>query len=401
MSNRDALQRNLKAILENRQKQGWLLEPPAPGNLIGMVDFGSNDTLSLSSSGLLGKKFLGELEQHPDFILGARASRWGEGSTDYLFQLEEHIAQFHNAESALFFDTGFQANVAIYSTIPQPGDIVLYDSVVHASIREGLFRGHATALPFAHNDVSSLHQRLKGIKDQHAAVRSGEALVFVALESIYSMDGDVAPLETMVREVKEQLPAGNVAFVIDEAHSTGLVGPQGSGLVSHLGLEKDFSIRLHTFGKAHGASGAPTFTTLAAVKVGYNILASEEGERRRALVQSNINFFYEALTSHAAWPDCQRLGIVTIPIKVRSDTLKSPIIPIITQPGEAVVLQYFLKKANFRVLVVHFPVVPKGKERVRINLHADHTSEQILSLVNSILAWTQTRFKAGSHISRL
>ncbi|KAF4334968.1 8-amino-7-oxononanoate synthase [Fusarium beomiforme] len=251
----DALQQNLQLILDSRQKQGWLLEPPAPGTLAGMVDFGSNDTLSLSSSGLLGKGFLEELERHPDFILGARASRWGEGSTDYLFQLEEHIARFHNAESALFFNTGFEANVAIFSTIPQPEDVVLYDSLIHASVREGLYRGRATAVPFAHNDLSSLRQRLQTIKDQYVKIRSGQALVFVSLESFYSMDGDVAPLRAIVKEVREQLPLGNTTFVIDEAHSTGLVGPHGSGLVSHLGLDKEFSIRLHTFGKAHGASG--------------------------------------------------------------------------------------------------------------------------------------------------
>ncbi|KAF4963473.1 hypothetical protein FSARC_8522 [Fusarium sarcochroum] len=425
MSKRDVLQQNLQAILENRQKQGWLLEPPAPGNLAGMADFSSNDSLSLSSSGLLGKEFLGELERHPDFILGARASRWGEGSTDYLSQLEEHIARFHNAESALFFNCGFEANVAIYSTVPQPDDVVLYDSLIHASVREGLRRGHATALSFAHNDVASLRQRLQAIKGQHTGSKSGQALVFIALESYYSMDGDVSPLEAMVKAVKQQLPLGNAAFIIDEAHSTGLVGPHGSGLVSHLGLEKEFSIRLHTFGKAHGASGAvvlaspeckrvllscvrglifstaPTFITLAAVKAGYILLASDEGERRRALLQSNINLFFEALTSHTAWPDCQRLGIITIPMKAAPDTPKSSIIPIIAQSGEALALGDFLKNKKFRVIVVHFPVVPKDKERVRINLHSDHTPEQILSLVRLILEWVQTRSNVGRHISHL
>lgn len=255
MSKPDALQHNLQLILKDRQRKGWQLEPPAPGSLTDMVDFGSNDTLSLSSSGLLGKEFLNELGKHPNFILGGRASRWGEGSTDYLFQLEQHIAQFHKADSALFFNTGYEANVAIFSTLPQPHDVVLYDSLVHASIREGMYRGRATALPFAHNDLSNLRQRLQAIKHQYERVRTGLALVFVALESFYSMDGDAAPLQAIVREVKEQLPIGNVVFVIDEAHSTGLVGPQGSGLVSYLGLEKDFSIRVHTFGKAHGASG--------------------------------------------------------------------------------------------------------------------------------------------------
>ncbi|PNP78688.1 hypothetical protein FNYG_08034 [Fusarium nygamai] len=425
MSKPDALQRNLQLILRDRQRRGWQLEPPAPGTLTGMVDFGSNDTLSLSSSGLLGKEFLKELGKYPDFILGGRASRWGEGSTDYFVQLEEHIAKFHKADSALFFNTGFEANVAIFSTLPQPHDVVLYDSLVHASTREGLYRGRANTLPFAHNDMSSLRQCLETIKSRYARVRKGQALVFVAVESFYSMDGDVAPLQAIVREVKEQLPLRNAVFVIDEAHSTGLVGPQGSGLVSHLGLEKDFSIRIHTFGKAHGASGAvvlasqvckqtllscvrglifstaPTFTTLAAIKAGYSILASIEGKRRRELVQSNIDSFYDAVSSHAAWPSCQNAGIITIPMKPAYDTLKSPIIPVIAPYGGAAILGQFLSNAKFRVLVVHFPVVPKDKERVRINLHADHTSDQILSLVDLILEWTQSRRNVGIPLSHL
>ncbi|RBR12666.1 hypothetical protein FVER53590_03414 [Fusarium verticillioides] len=425
MSKPDALQRNLQLILRDRQRRGWQLEPPAPGTLTDMVDFGSNDTLSLSSSGLLGKEFLKELAKYPSFILGGRASRWGEGSTDYLLQLEEYIAKFHKAESALFFQTGYGANVAVFSTLTQPHDVVLYDSLVHASIREGMYRSHATTLPFSHNDLASLRQRLLDTKNQHEGVRSGLSLVFIALESFYSMDGDVAPLKAIVREVKEQLPHGNAVFLIDEAHSTGLVGPQGSGLVSHLGLEKDFSIRVHTFGKAHGASGAvvlssteckqvllscvrglifstaPTFTTLAAVKTGYIILASAEGEKRRDLVQFNINLFYDSINKHASWPGCQHLGIITIPMKSRTDTTMSPIIPIIAHHGGAAALGQFLSQKRFRVLVVHFPVVPKDQERVRINLHADHTADQILSLVDLIIEWTQTRRRVGMSESHL
>ncbi|KAF5544605.1 8-amino-7-oxononanoate synthase [Fusarium mexicanum] len=445
MSKSDALQHNLQLILNNRQSRGWQLEPPAPGSLAEMVDFGSNDTLSLSSSGLLGKEFLKELAKHPNFILGGRASRWGEGSTDYLFQLEKHIAEFHKADSALFFNTGYEANVAVFSTLAQPHDVVIYDSLVHASIREGMHRSRATALPFAHNDLASLRQRLMDIKNQYEGVRTGIALVFVALESFYSMDGDVAPLEAILREVKEQLPHGNTVFVIDEAHSTGLVGPQGSGLVSHLGLEKDFSIRVHTFGKAHGASGgklqaqlllrlaikylpkviavvlssreckqvllscvrglifstAPTFTTLAAVKAGYGILASIEGERRRDLVQSNINLFYDSVNEHVLWKSCQHLGIITIPMKPTTEGANSPIIPIIAPHGGAADLGQLLSQERYRVLVVHFPVVPKDQERLRINLHADHTSDQILSLVDLIIKWTQSRRKVGMPLSHL
>ncbi|KAF5577286.1 8-amino-7-oxononanoate synthase, partial [Fusarium pseudoanthophilum] len=122
---------------------------------------------------------------------------------------------------------------------------------------------------------------------------------------------------------------------------------------------------------------------------------------RRELIQSNINLFYNAVSKHAAWTSCQHLGIIAIPMKPVCDTLKSPIIPVIAPYGGATALGQFLSDANFRVLVVHFPVVPKDKEIVRINLHADHTSEQILSLVDLIFEWTQSRRKVGMSASHL
>jgi 8-amino-7-oxononanoate synthase len=118
-------------------------------------------------------------------------------------------------------------------------------------------------------------------------------------------------------------------------------------------------------------------------------------------VQSNITLFYNAVSKHAAWPSCQHLGIIAIPMKPASDTLKSPIIPIIAPHGGAAALGQFLSNAKFRVLAVHFPVVPKDKERVRINLHADHTSDQILSLVDLLLKWTQSRRKDGISLSHI
>ncbi|KAF4979842.1 hypothetical protein FDECE_17993 [Fusarium decemcellulare] len=425
MADRDALQKNLRAILENRRSRGWLLEPPAPGSLADIVDFGSNDTLSLASSGLLGEKFVKELELHPNFVLGGRAARPGEGTTDYLLQLEEDIARFHNAESALFFHTGYEANVAVYSTIPQQGDVVLYDELIHASIREGVRKGRAGAVAFAHNDVFSLRSHLEAVIDQHAGIRRGDSLVFVALESFYSMDGDVAPIQAMIKEIKGMLPMGNAVFVIDEAHSSGLIGPRESGLVCHLGLEKDCAIRLHTYGKAHGASGAavlssreckqvllssvrglifstaPAFITLLAVRVGYDIIGSHEGEARRRRLQSNVITFYKAITTHAAWDVCQRLGIVAVPIESTHSMIRSPIIPIITRTGEAVSLGKYLQEAKLRVLVVHFPTVPKDKERLRINIHADHSRDELLSLASLIMEWAQARPRSGKQLSHL
>jgi 8-amino-7-oxononanoate synthase len=220
-----------------------------------MVDFGSNDTLSLASSGALRQAFLDELAKHPDFEIGSRSTRIFEGTTRYLLDLEEHMAQFHRAESALFFPSGYEANVAIWSTIPQPGDIVVYDEYIHASIHDGMRQGRAMTRVFNHNSCESLRDCLLNICQTNSAVANGEQKVFIALESIYSMDADVAPLHDMLKLTKEILPHGNAIFSIDEAHSNGVIGENGSGYICHHGLEKEFPIRLHTCGKGLGSTG--------------------------------------------------------------------------------------------------------------------------------------------------
>jgi 8-amino-7-oxononanoate synthase len=245
----------LQETLDNRRQKGRLIEPANPQTVAQMVDFGSNDTLSLSSSGALRTAFLNELAKHPDFEVGSRSTRIFEGTTNYLLDLEGHMARFHRAESALFFPSGYEANVAVWSTIPQPGDVVVYDEFIHASIHEGLRKGRATTRMFSHNSCNSLRECLLHICQICPAVANGDRMVFIVLESFYSMDADMAPVHEMLKLTKEILPRGNAIFSIDEAHSNGLIGENGSGYVCHYGLEKDFAIRLHTCGKGLGSSG--------------------------------------------------------------------------------------------------------------------------------------------------
>jgi 8-amino-7-oxononanoate synthase len=251
----DALTKKCQAALENRHQKGRLIEPANPQKTGQMVDFGSNDTLSLASSGALRQAFLDELAQHPDFEIGSRSSRILEGTTQYLLDLEKHMAQFHRAESALFFPSGYEANVAIWSTIPQPGDVVVYDEYIHASIHDGMRQGRAMTRMFSHNSCASLRECLLNICQTDPAVANGEQRVFIALESFYSMDADMAPVHEMLKLTKEILPHGNAIFSIDEAHSNGVVGENGSGYICHYGLENEFPIRLHTCGKGLGSTG--------------------------------------------------------------------------------------------------------------------------------------------------
>lgn len=148
------------------------------------------------------------------------------------------------------------ANGAIFSVIPRPGDAIVYDEFIHASVHDGMKDSLALCKrSFRHNDVDSFLDTLVAVRDSQPQIRKGTRCVIIAVESIYSMYGDVCPLQDLIKAAKEIFPNGNAQFVIDEAHSTGVIGPKGAGLVCALGLEKDVVIRLHTFGKALAASG--------------------------------------------------------------------------------------------------------------------------------------------------
>lgn len=194
--------------------------------------------------------------------MGSGGSRLLDGNSTYAEQLEKSIASFHDAPSGLLFNSGFDANMAVFSCIPQLGDVILYDQHIHASVHEGMRLSRAgRCLPFAHNSVADLERVLGGQLQKDSLLSDGTRNVFVATESLYSMEGDVAPLKDMVQVIEKLLPRGNGYLIVDEAHSTGLFGPHGGGVVQELGLSSHVFARLHTFGKAlssHGGMMIPT-----------------------------------------------------------------------------------------------------------------------------------------------
>jgi 8-amino-7-oxononanoate synthase len=250
---------NLEERLDKRRAEQRMLTLRMPRET---VDFSSSDFLSLSSSGLVRMAFFDELARHPHFLLGSSGSRLLDGNNRYVESLEQDLADFHGAEKGLMFNSGYDANGAIFTVIPQIGDAIVYDELIHASIHDGMRHTRASIKQaFLHNDVSSFRDVLIHIRDSQPQIKVGQSTVLVSIESVYSMDGDIAPAEELVKVAKEVLPLGNVQFVIDEAHSTGLIGKRGTGLVCALGLEKDFAIRLHTFGKALGSHGGMDMTS--------------------------------------------------------------------------------------------------------------------------------------------
>ena len=242
---------------ESRSAKRKLTVTPADS-----VDFSSNDFLSLSRSPILRTEFLKQLQTAKKIPLGSGGSRLLDGNSQYVEELEQDIADFHGAPAGLLFNSGFDANSALLSCVPQADDIVIYDEYIHASVHEGMRLSRAGGCyPFKHNCPNDLDNVLCEITERNPLILSGSKSVFVAVETVYSMDGDVAPLQDFVKVIESRLPEGNGHVVVDEAHSTGVYGDHGRGIVSELGLENKMLARLHTFGKALSSGGGTSQPT--------------------------------------------------------------------------------------------------------------------------------------------
>ncbi|HLK28560.1 MAG TPA: aminotransferase class I/II-fold pyridoxal phosphate-dependent enzyme, partial [Puia sp.] len=207
------------------------------------IDFCSNDYLGIVKNNLIiwnqteNCKLKTENLRH-----GSTGSRLLTGNYPLIEETEKLIAKFHEAPSGLIFNSGYDANVGLLSCVPQRGDTIIYDYLSHASIRDGIRLSFAESFSFAHNRLDDLEKKLKVSKGN----------VFVVTESVFSMDGDCAPLNEIVSLCEKY----NAHLILDEAHATGVVGEKGEGLAQHLGLHEKFFARMHTFGKAVGCHGA-------------------------------------------------------------------------------------------------------------------------------------------------
>lgn len=250
----DALARSLNKRKSHSTIRSLTVPPP------NSVDFSSNDFLSLATCQELRNLYLSELQRGPAITrLGSGGSRLLDGNSTYAERLEDDIAAFHRAEKGLLCNSGFDANTGLFSCLPQPGDAIIYDEFIHASVHDGMRLSRAgQKVAFAHNSVDAFKTVLRGLIDTDDAIANGRRNVFIAVEAVYSMDGDVAPLKEIVEIVHELLPRGNGHLIVDEAHSNGVIGPNGRGLVSQLGLEDQVLVRLHTFGKALACNGGTT-----------------------------------------------------------------------------------------------------------------------------------------------
>ncbi len=365
----------LRLTLEERSSQESLRSLTVTD---GLVDFCSNDYLGFSRSQALKDRIRDEVARHQDYRIGSTGSRLISGNSVYYEGLERHLAEFHKAESGLIFNSGYDANLGVFSSVPQRTDTILYDRLVHASIRDGIRLSHARAFAFEHNDVEDLERKLKG----------ASGVIYVAVESVYSMDGDFAPLP----EMSELCGRYGANLIVDEAHATGVFGQRGEGRVAELGLQNRVFARLHTFGKALGTHGA--------IVLGSSTLRSYLVNFARSFIYTtalpfhslaSIRCAYELLASEGELMKNLKEKIQYLKNRAGADILKKMIpgesaIQCVLIPGNSEVRRVArgIQEAGFDVCPIMHPTVPAGSERLRICVHAFNTEDQINGLINKL-----------------
>ncbi|ORY19005.1 8-amino-7-oxononanoate synthase-like protein [Clohesyomyces aquaticus] len=394
------LEKSLQKLLDRRRANSTLRSLTI--NSSQQVDFSSNDFLSLSKSPALRAAILAE-QATSNLPLGSGGSRLLDGNSRYAEDLEQDIAAFHRAPAGLLFNSGFDANAGFYACVPQPGDFIVYDEFIHASVHDGMRLSRAAnRIPFCHNSVEDLQRVLEDCVHSSQTLREGRSHVLIAVEAVYSMDGDLAPLTAIVDIVEAVLPRGCGYVVVDEAHSTGVIGPNGRGLVCELGLEKRIFARLHTFGKALAGNGAimlcsplirhylinyarpliyttfMSYPALVAIRASYTLLMNGHTNSLAAHVRLLVDNLFRELRS-------VQLPAVTELLQVPSECPSSPIFSI--QAAEPKSLARYLQEKGFMVRAVVPPTVPEGTSRVRVCLHAGNTIPETKALVVHMKKW--------------
>lgn len=340
-----------------------------------LIDFCSNDYL-----GFAKETEIHNINNKSNELLqyGATGSRLISGNYELTEKTEIFLANFYKAPAALIFNSGYNANIGLFQCLPQRNDTIIYDEFIHASIRDGIRLSNASNFSFTHNNLTTLEQKLSNAK----------GLVYVVVESVYSMDGDHAPLTEIVTICKKY----NAALIVDEAHAVGIFG-NGKGLVNELELENDVFARIVTFGKAFGVHGAA-------------ILGSNE--LRDYLINYSRAFIYTtALPLHSIitiknvheflLQNLNRINTLkelinyfrslTSNFELQTLNSYSPIQCIII-PGnnEVKAMADKLQQNGFDVRPILSPTAPKGQERLRICLHSFNSKEEVDNLVNTLKA---------------
>jgi 8-amino-7-oxononanoate synthase len=365
---------HLRKALAEREQKGMLRKLTSN---FPTIDFCSNDYLGFSKLGLLKNK-LETTSLISELSFGSAGSRLISGNSKFIEAAEKEIALFHHSESALIFNSGYDANLGLFSSVPQKDDLVLFDELIHASIYDGIKLGYAKHYKFKHNDVGSLNDLIQ--RHQH-----NFKAIYIAVESVYSMDGDIAPLVEITELIKG---LENVFLIVDEAHAIGVFGKHGRGLCNELGIEKACFARVYTYGKAMGCHGAAIagsdllrnylinfsrsfiYTTalpnhsVEAIVHAYQLLVETD---QKGSLQTNIEHF-----------NSKTSGIKNL-IKSKSAIHSL----VVGNNQKADLLEKQLAQNNIYVKAIKSPTVKEGTERLRFCLHAFNTKQEIDLLIES------------------
>lgn len=370
--------KRLQEKMEKRVREDALRQL---GSAKGLVDFSSNDYLGFAKNEILFSKTFQLLLTQNIAENGASGSRLLTGNHKLYKVLEEALTTLHETESALVFNSGYDANLGFFSSVPQKGDFIFYDEFIHASIRDGIGMSQAKSYKFAHNDLAALKEKIDtALKNTE---REKDSEIYVVTEAVFSMDGDVPDLKTFAKfcAIKKY------RLVVDEAHAVGVFGKHGEGLVQELNLQKQIFARIITFGKAIGVHGAvilgsPSlkeyllnfarsfiYTTglsphcIATVLSSYEYLKNG-GETQRKQLLENINFFREKVT---------KLKLQDYFMESNSAIQSC----IISSNGKVKLVSKKLTDKGFDVKAILSPTVLEGQERLRFCIHSYNSKEEI------------------------
>lgn len=358
----------LKAQLENKKNKGLLRQLVTVNDDV--IDFCSNDYLGFAAHQTLINV------ENKGLPIGSTGSRLITGNSTLAEETEAIIARFHKAEAALIYSSGYAANVGLFSCLVGKDDTIISDQYIHASIIDGIRLNKANRNWFIHNDLADLETKL-----QEATNR-----ILVVVESIYSMDGDEAPL-SKIADLCEKYGA---LLIVDEAHSTGIYGNNGEGLVCHYGLENRVYARIHTFGKALGFHGAAI--------VGSQILRDYLINHSRSFIYSTgipPSYYAQIQAIYSLLPKSNKAQLFDLINYFRAQIklIKNVVIIDSLSPIQAVVIgdnfkaktiEKQLLNNGFFVKAILSPTVAVGTERLRISIHAFNTEKEIDGLINLI-----------------
>jgi 8-amino-7-oxononanoate synthase len=365
-----SLLQQLTQTLEQRKQDGLFRQPQVRE---GYIDFSSNDYLGLARSVWLWQESC-NFANNRIHKNGSTGSRLLTGNSRLYEETEEELASFYRGEAALLFNSGYAANLGIYSSLLQRNDTWVYDELCHASIRDGLRLSPARSWSFAHNNLEDLDNKLKRAQGNKV----------VAIETIYSMDGDQAPL----KEIVELCQIHDAYLVIDEAHATGVMGEHGKGLAHRLGVAERCLARVYAFGKALGVHGAAV--------VGSQVLKDYLLNFARSLIYTTAlppHSVCAVRVAHRLLPtlDNERRQLASIFNYFKTQTLSIPALRFQLEEGPIVVLHTptndfarrtanYLQQNGIDARPILSPTAPAGRERIRFCLHAYNTLAEVDSL---------------------